>query len=171
MSAAGFLHSHIRSQMTREEIIFWEKNLCLHFPNQIHDFCVIGQFYFTKHKLLLACKLQTSLTSFEFANSEAFCCALIMMTLKELFFDGILCEAFLLKQVKTCALKDGVCILINTETQWINLCIALRGSSWYGITFSAWKTLHLQGIEAQQWCGACGCAWKFKSVLSTCVFP
>lgn len=99
-----------------------------------------------------------------------FSCALIM-TLKLLFFDGILYEASLLKQVKTCALNHGFCILINTETQWNNLCTALRGSSWCRIAFCAWKTVHLQGVEAQQWTGACDCAWKLKSVLYTCVFP
>ena len=123
MSAAEFLHSDIGSQWQgrREEIIFWEKNLCLHFPNQIRDFCVIGCFYFTKHKLLLACKLQTSLTSFELADSEGFCSAFQLCfdcdDFQRMFFDGILYEASLLKQVKTCALKHGVCILINTETQ------------------------------------------------------
>jgi len=62
-------------QRRREEIIIWEKNLSLRFPDQICHFYVIGQFYFTKRKPLLACKLQTSLTSFELPNSEAFCSA------------------------------------------------------------------------------------------------
>lgn len=136
------------------------------FSKSVHDFCVIGWFYLTKHKLLLACKLWPLLSLIILKLSILhFSCALIV-TLKELFFDGILYEASLLKQVKTCALKHGVCILINTETQWINLCTALRGTSWY-----VWKSVHLQGIEAQQWTGACGCAWKLKSVLYTCVFP